>query len=371
MSSLSMICAAKSEQGRRSSNDDCVLVDPEAGLYVVCDGARGRFGGHTAAELAVDTFRGCLNELRQVDIISPAAEKMVESMALKAHRRILAAQQQDSSLEGTTTTMAAVLHRGAQVLVSHVGDTRIYLHREGELQLLTVDHNLENYLLENPNFRPKVQLSGKTLVRALGLKTSALTVDHKSVNLQKGDKLLINTDGLTDSLPGMTMRHIMATLDLRSEQDVADSLVRAALNHGSMDNISVILLHSTDRAVDGPKTTIFEVASLTSTASVKSVVLGWLTFLDEPQRGRVVTLEAKTVIGADSNCKIVVAEDYVSARHAEVLRTEHGYVLRDLGSTNGSFINNVSAKNEYCLVDGDVIRIGSRELVFKSLRVDQ
>jgi protein phosphatase len=370
--SLNILAASKSEQGRRSTNDDCVLVDPEAGVYVVCDGARGRFGGRTAAELAIDLLRSSAADLtRSIDRITPEAEKAVDSVIFAAHRKILAAQAQDRSLEGMTSTVAMVLHRGPQVLIAHVGDTRVYLYREGELQVLTVDHNLENYLQENPNFRPKVNLSGKTLVRALGLKTQSLTVDHKHLTLRKGDRILINTDGLTDSVPGLTLRKILDTIAARSEAEVANALVRSALNHGSMDNISVILLHATDKiAADRPSTSIFEVESVVASKPRQaSVVLGWVTFLEEPQKGKVFQLDDSNLIGADANCKVVVKEDYVSARHAEVLRTEHGFIVRDLGSTNGTFINNVPAKEE-CLVDGDIIRIGTREMMFKSHRLE-
>jgi len=265
-----------------------------------------------------------------------------------------------------------VLHRGPQVMVSHVGDTRVYLYREGELQVLTVDHNLENYLQENPSFRPKVNLSGKTLVRALGLKTQSLTVDHKHLTLRNGDRILINTDGLTDSVPGLTLRKILDTIAARSEAEVAAALVRSALNHGSMDNISVILLHATDKiAVDGPKTSIFEVESVVASKPrpASAAVLGWMTFLEEPLKGKVFQLDDSNLIGVDPNCKVVVKEDYVSGRHAEVLRTDHGFMVRDLGSTNGTFINNVPAKEE-CLVDGDIIRIGTREMMFKCHRLE-
>jgi len=373
MTTLNMLSSSKSEQGRRSTNDDCVLVDPEGGLYVVCDGARGRFGGRTAAELAIDLIRSSVADLsRGIEKITAEAEKLVDSVIFAAHRKILAAQAQDRSLEGMTTTVAMVLHRGPQVLIAHVGDTRVYLYREGELQVLTVDHNLENYLQENPSFRPKVNLSGKTLVRALGLKTQSLTVDHKHLTLRNGDRILINTDGLTDSVPGLTLRKILDTIAARSEAEVAAALVRSALNHGSMDNVSVILLHATDKiAVGGPEASSFEVESVVASKPrpASAAVLGWMTFLEEPLKGKVFQLDDSNLIGVDPNCKVVVKEDYVSGRHAEVLRTDHGFMVRDLGSTNGTFVNNVPVKEE-CLVDGDIIRIGTREMMFKCHRLE-
>jgi pSer/pThr/pTyr-binding forkhead associated (FHA) protein len=93
-------------------------------------------------------------------------------------------------------------------------------------------------------------------------------------------------------------------------------------------------------------------------------MLGWVTFHDGPLRSQVIPLEASNVIGADPGCKIVLGQTVVSSRHAEIFRTEHGFVVRDLGSTNGTFVNNVRI-TESALVDGDVIRLGTSEMVFK------
>jgi protein phosphatase len=365
---LHLLATSHSEMGRRSSNDDCLLVDENAGVYVGCDGARGRFGGRTAAELAVDTMKGLLPELTRGvgHSLSAASERVVEQVMMQAHRQILAAQASDPALDGMTTTAAMLICRGEEALVSHVGDTRVYLYRDGDLEQLTTDHNLENYLKENPNFRPKVKLSGKTLVRALGLKTAALKIDHRHLRLQKDDLLLINTDGLTDSLPLLTLAAILETAKLRPLEELGQALVRAALSHGTTDNVSVIVVQVSDKVGLGQGTTVFE---MTSGAKRPQLVIGWLAFLDAPHHGRVVPLEASTVIGAAPGCRIVVAEDYVSGRHAEILRTEHGFSLRDLGSTNGTFINNVRAREE-CLVDGDRIRVGRTEMIFKSHRLE-
>jgi hypothetical protein len=165
--------------------------------------------------------------------------------------------------------------------------------------------------------------------------------------------LLINTDGLSDSVPEQTIRELLATVPRQSEEAAAEALTRSAVNHGGMDNVSVIVLHAAAETPEEP--------------SAKHVVLGWLAFLDGPRR--VVPLEASTLIGADPGCKIALREDHVSARHAEVVRTEHGFQVRDLGSTNGTFINNVQVKEAW-LVDGDMLRVGRRELVFKCHRIE-
>jgi serine/threonine protein phosphatase PrpC len=370
MSNLRLVCGHLTETGRRSSNDDAVFFDADAGLYVVCDGTRGRFGGRTAAELAVHGIHVRLDEVRgSLAAADPrTAEQLVESMAAAAHMRIFAAVASDPTLAGMTTTYASVLHRGSELLVSHVGDTRVYLWRAGALQQLTVDHNLENYIKQNPSFRPKGKYSGKTLVRALGLKQTPPPVDHLQLEIKKDDQILISTDGLSDSLPEMTLGAVLDKQRIASIDEVVAALVRAALNHGSMDNISLILLHATDRIPEGPRTAVFELATTTGT---QHIVLGWLVFLDDPHKGLVVSLEASTVVGADRGCKVVLTEDFISSRHAEILRTQHGYLLRDLGSTNGTFINNVKVVDPHGLVDGDRVRMGRTEMIFKCYAMQQ
>jgi serine/threonine protein phosphatase PrpC len=362
---IQVVHSARSEIGRRSSNDDAVFVDEEAGLYVVCDGTRGHFGGRNAGQLAVHGVQTHLNELRggYPTAIDESARRMVDSLVATAHTRITAAQASDPDLTGMATTFASVFWRGAEALVSHVGDTRVYLHRGNQLTLLTEDHNLDHYMRQHPEFKPKVAYSGKTLVRALGLKQAPPRVDHRRVAVQKDDLLLISTDGLTDATPEITVSTILSTIEINSVEEVSSALVRAALGHGTMDNVSLVVLHATDGAVvAGPRTEVFELGN----EAGSSLVLGWLAFLDKPHKGQVVPLAASTVVGADPGCAFHLEEEYISSRHAEFLRTQHGFVLRDLGSTNGTFINNVKVVEPHGLVDGDRVRMGRTEMIFKS-----
>jgi serine/threonine protein phosphatase PrpC len=365
VSELHLLQASCSEMGRRSSNDDAVLVDEEASFYAVCDGTRGRFGGRTAGQLAVLAIQSRLAQLRSAlpGIIDNNARNLVDSLVATAHAEIIAAQAADPELAGMATTYASIMWRGHAVLVSHVGDTRIYIWRDGALRQLTEDHNLEHYMKLNPQFKPKVKYPGKTLVRALGLKQSTPKVDHTQVTIQKDDLLLISTDGLTDATPEVTLATILSLVEINDITEIARSLVRAAMNHGTMDNVSLIVLHVTDRPAEGPRTAVFELDQATHG---RYLVLGWLVFMDELHKGRVFPLDASTVVGADPGCKLSLPGDYVSSRHAEILRTQHGFVLRDLGSTNGTFINNIKVVDPQGLVDGDRVRMGRTEMIFKS-----
>jgi len=361
---LKIIGAGLTDKGRRAANDDVVLVDPSCEIYAVFDGARGRFGGHTAAEVAHQVVTSYLAHLEAQlgPTIGPQTEHAIDEVLTAAHQRILEAQVRDPTQKGIASTVAMVTHREDKVMISHVGDSRVYLYRALKIYQVTQDHNVENYLKKNPSARAKIQASPKTLVRALGVKSSSFSIDHRVLTVEKNDWLMICSDGLTDSIPNITLRAILASSEIYSAEEVAACLIRSALAHGSMDNISAVVLHVTDRAGAGPATTVFDPRSLARPEEVD--VLGWLTFLEGRRTGEVLQLEASMVIGFDPECQIVLEGDFVSRRHAEILRTEHGFLLRDLGSTNGTYVNNIRTKGE-SLVDGDRVRIGISEMLFK------
>lgn len=364
-----IICSGQTDTGRRAANDDCIFSDEAHGVFVVCDGASARIGGRTAAELACEAVRReVAQRLGQLgDTIRPETETIVGEIMEIAHQDIVRAQQADVQLEGMTTTITLVLHRQGSVHIAHVGDSRVYLSRAGELRQLTRDHSLENYLKDNPHVRSKIKRPGKTLVRALGLKTSKLGTEHRQLALETGDLLFLCTDGVTDSVPSWVLRAILAGVKTIPGKEVVGGLVRAALSHGSMDNISAMLLQVTDKPAAESHTAIYDMSSAGRAAT--TMVLGWFTFLEGARKGEVIPLSASTVIGADDDCAVTIQENFVSGRHAEVFRTEDGFVLRDLGSTNGTYLNDVKA-DEVALVDGDLVRVGSTPIVFKSVEVD-
>lgn len=364
---LHVYWSSQSDPGRRSSNDDAVLVDEQRGLYLVCDGARGRFGGRTAAELACAEIQGWLDELEQRigPRLTPESEQVVDGVLTAAHQRVLAAQASDHTLKGMASTAVMMIHRGDEALISHIGDSRMLLLRGGQLYQITRDHNLKNYIEDNPQVRPPSNVSDKTLVRALGLDSESFGAEHRRLPLAVGDVALLCTDGLTDSVPGYTLRELLSCTTVTSIEDTAVRLIRAAIRHGSRDNISVVVFMLTDKVGQGgAATTIFEVGAGGPSAP-GAPALGWLAGLDGKLKGQLVPLEGSTVLGADPDCKISLDEEFASRRHAEIYRTEYGFMVRDLGSTNGTFVNDVRIKEE-SLVDGDRIRVGTTELVFKS-----
>lgn len=345
-----IVAGAYSNAGRREQNEDAVRTIPELGLYIVADATGGRAGGATAAEEASEVIsRELSNALGSGRATDAVVERAIDAAVQRAHLRIRE-RQKDPALHGMATTVVVLAVTGARLHVAWVGDSRAYLFHQGQLSALTRDHSLENYLADNPTVVPKVKRPGNTLVRALGLVADMPKVDHKHLDLDAGDVVLGCSDGVYAALPDWMLSAILASVRPGSEQEVAETLVRASIAQGSMDNSSAVLLRVLSEDAIAPRT------------------LGWLTFLEGPRQGHVIALGASTDLGNDSACDVAVDDGGAAPRHARIRATETGFALRDLGSGRGTFLNEKPVE-QVELVDADVIRLGGTRIVFKCHRV--
>jgi len=220
-----------SERGKRAINEDYVgaftgTAQQRAlqGITVaIADGVGGGSGGRQAAELSVRGFLDAYYGLPETLGVDRAAAR-----ALTAMNRWLHAQaHQDPGLRNMATTFSALILRGRQAHVVHVGDTRIYRLREHQLQRLTTDH---------VHGHPDMQ---HVLYRALGLEDS-VRADYALHELNPHDRFLLCSDGVYGVL---TDKRLHALLDRRSSpEDGARRIVDAALEGGSQDNVSALLL---------------------------------------------------------------------------------------------------------------------------------
>ncbi len=369
---LQLFTAARSEAGRRPANEDFYTIDEANGVYVVADGTASRGGGHIASNIACTSVRD------QLAAQGPALDGMDDSALAEtlkvvvdqANEQILAEQATDANLARMATTLCVAVMRGNTLHLVWVGDSRIYLYRNGELTQLTRDHNLENYLKDNPHVQQKVERPGKTLLSAMGLKKSQLRVDYRSQSMERDDLVLLCSDGLTDALPDWILREILAGAYISSIDDASAALVRASLSHGGMDNITALLLHACEQrqvAGDGC-TVIFEPDAVPEALAPTHKFIGWLTFAEGQREGEVISLDQRLTIGAGTGCSVVIqGDDFISSRHAEVRLTEYGFEAVDLESTNGTYLNNQRIHKEP-LVDGDTLRVGKTPMVFKSFK---
>jgi len=231
----------------REGNEDSFLV--LAPLYVVADGMGGHRGGEVASSLALETVQR-LFEARQGTL----AEQVVE-----ANRAVFERSQQDRSVAGMGTTLTAALVDGDRVHLAHVGDSRAYLLRGGELSMLTEDHTLVHRMVvegEITEAEAETHPHRSILTRALGV-DPAVQVDEADVQVVQGDRILLCSDGLTGMVPDGQIREILWTTP--DPQEAVDTLVRVANRAGGIDNITAVILDFDEGEAGRTSTTEAEV----------------------------------------------------------------------------------------------------------------
>ncbi len=228
---LSTTIGYASLTGPRPQNEDfCGLVTPERAelaakgiLAAVADGVGGQQGGREAAEY---TVRGLLADYYATpDTWSPP--KALD-IVLKAQNRWLMAQGAvRRELAGMATTLSALVLLGSRYYSVHIGDSRIYLRRAGELKRLTSDH-----VWEHPDMQ-------HVLKRAIGL-DARLLLDHGDGELRGGDQFLLASDGVWNTLGDA---RIAALLQQHHDpQQAATALAEGALEHGAQDNCTAVVV---------------------------------------------------------------------------------------------------------------------------------
>src|SRR5215217_1589745 len=225
--------AQLSDVGRqREGNEDSLLVDPP--LFVVADGMGGAQAGEVASGLAVET----LGERPPDD--GNVEEGLTEAIA-EANKRIHDKSQDDRSLSGMGTTLtAAVVHDG-KVTIGHVGDSRAYRWREGELAQLTDDHSLVAELERNGKLtaaEARVHPQRSMILRALGIDPE-VEVDTYGFNGAPGDVFLLCSDGLSGVVHDQVIGEVLKSAGPLDE--AAAELIELANLSGGPDNITAVL----------------------------------------------------------------------------------------------------------------------------------
>jgi len=223
----------KSDTGRqRRANEDSFFA--RAPLFVVADGMGGAQAGEVASRLAAETFaRGLPDE--------GTAEQRLEARVRAANSRIHEVSQGDRALNGMGTTITAAYLDGDELSLAHVGDSRAYLLRDGELTRLTRDHTLVEELVRRGELTEQEAAEHpqrSIITRALGPEPD-IDVDLHTHRVHAGDVLLLCSDGLTGMIGEDEVEQILErAANLR---DAGRALVDAANEAGGRDNITVVL----------------------------------------------------------------------------------------------------------------------------------
>lgn len=227
--------AARTDMGRaRDNNEDSYHGDGR--VFIVADGMGGHQAGEIASAAAVEAFLRFEEDNRD---LSPL-ERMREGMTA-ANLDIIGLAENDKRLEGMGTTFTAALVEG-EVYIGHVGDSRAYLLRDGELALMTRDHSLvERMVREGRISRSEARRHPQrnVILRALGV-SGELEVDLRSFGPLAGDRLLLCSDGLTGLVEDRELAGILSRE--KEPEDCCGSLIDAANRRGGLDNITVIVV---------------------------------------------------------------------------------------------------------------------------------
>lgn len=243
---------ARTDKGRvRENNEDSFAVQSELNLFVLSDGMGGQASGEIASRIATETVveyclaaeRDSLSvpELERLSGLSDASSQLAAGVR-RANSAIRSATIDHAERQGMGATIVAVRFEGCRMSVAHVGDSRAYRFRSGQLEQLTRDHSFVSEQLRQglltPEEAEQSQLQN-VLLRALGPEPD-VEIDVTEELVLDGDAVLLCSDGLTREIGDA---QIAAILEQDEEpQAAADHLVEAANEAGGADNITVIVV---------------------------------------------------------------------------------------------------------------------------------
>jgi protein phosphatase len=256
---LSFSWAVTSDKGlRRTSNEDSHCERPEIGLFVVADGMGGHVAGEVASREAVDAIQAFIEDTASADknrtwpfpfepSLSLEANRLKAAFKL-ANRKIASAIADSSDLRGMATTASAFLAGQKTACVAHVGDSRVYVLRNGQLEQLTHDHSWVEEQVRAGTMSPTAARQHpwrNVVTRALSGGEDP-EVDVKELQPAPGDRYLLCSDGLFAVVGDAQIVEILGDRRM-SLQEITTALIKAANEGGGPDNITALVLE-----VDAP-----------------------------------------------------------------------------------------------------------------------
>lgn len=235
----------------REINEDDFMVDEDAGLFILADGMGGHASGEVASRIAVQTVHDVLlgqvdpDETRldtHTDDKNEAIRERLRYAMNQASLRIRKAALKNPAYTGMGTTVALLLIEDGVAHVSHVGDSRVYLFRDAELRLLTRDHTVVQQEVDAGRLTPelaRIVPHKNILTQSVGYH-GPVEPDTSNHPVLLGDSFILCSDGLTDPLDDTEIAEICRQT---AWQDLAHVLVEEALDRGTEDNVTVLVVH--------------------------------------------------------------------------------------------------------------------------------
>lgn len=231
-----ILSAFRTDVGKvRANNQDAPIVSKKLRLYGVADGMGGHKGGEVASTSARDDL------LRELEGKTPSVATLSSAIE-EVNRQIYHQQEHDDALTGMGTTLSVLWMSDNFVYIGHVGDSRVYLLRDGEFKQMTLDHSLVEQLVregvlteEEAQNHPMRNI----ITRAIGTDES-VEVDVVVEERRKGDLWLACSDGLHGLVDDRQMRDALRQY---APEKAADVLLKAALDAGGRDNVTLVIVH--------------------------------------------------------------------------------------------------------------------------------
>jgi PPM family protein phosphatase len=250
-------CVGMSDTGRiREHNEDTIGTDSDIGLVVLADGMGGYKAGEVASGIAVRTVMTLLKEaLEREDLTLRDPESGLSRSGIllrdainRANKIIYQTAKTQPNCEGMGTTVVAGLFFDDKLTIAHVGDSRLYCQRAGELRQVTQDHSLLQELVARGFYTPEEAqraASKNYVTRALGVEPT-VEVDVTEVPVLKDDLFLLCSDGLSDMVEDEDIHLTISTFGGNLET-LARQLVLLSNENGGRDNVSIVVV----RVLDG------------------------------------------------------------------------------------------------------------------------
>ena len=223
----------------RDNNEDSLFIDKEQSLYIVADGVGGQPAGEVASRMVAEKFPSVLVGIRKNG--TPDSCELLDKAVRQVNHLLMAAAADKPEWQGMSTTLVAAWCRSSKINIVNVGDSRAYLIREQNIEQLSEDHTV---LAEQQRLglAEEEQSSGMAhvLTRCIGLDTE-VEACVGSIPARNGDRILLCSDGLTDSLSEEVIRSVV--LSTRTPGEGCRMLIELANRNGGRDNITVLLIY--------------------------------------------------------------------------------------------------------------------------------
>jgi len=240
---LSFAPVVRTEVGLvRADNEDAAYAGRRG--VVVADGMGGQAAGEVASATSVDAAARALEARTTGGPDEIGAESLLRDVAARAHEALRGLVDADPALTGTSTTFTALVCDEGGVVLGHVGDSRAYRWRDGQLDQLSHDHTLVQSMVDAGRISPRQARDSHQrhlLLRALGAERP-VGLDLLPVDLLPGDRVLLCSDGLSDLVEDPEIELLLSG----PPDEAADALVEAALRAGGIDNVTVLVADLVD-----------------------------------------------------------------------------------------------------------------------------